>query len=213
MNYIWTNNAATLFDLRTINAVLEAVEQESDTQVVNAPELTCFNGQRANATFIRQFAYISDYDVGGEDNFDPVIDVINFGDIIDIKPLVSADHKYITLEVRPSSVLLEDVFVETITSVRNTNGIVFISDFPLELPNVEVRTMRSTVTLPDKGSLMLGGYVEGLRQRVHSGIPFLSHIPFLGRLFSKNGIYDENRHLMFLIQGEIVDMAEREELE
>jgi len=209
-NFISSNNASTLFDLRTVNAVLEAMESESDTQVLAAPELTCFDGQRANATFIDQYAYISDYDVGGEDNYDPVIDVINFGDIIDIKPLVSADRKYITLEVRPSSVLLNDVFVETIETTRETNDILIFSDFPIEMPNVEVRTMRSTVTLPDKGSLMLGGYVAGLRQRTHSGIPFLSHIPFLGRLFSKEGIYDENRHLFFLISAEIVDLQEYE---
>ena len=81
---------------------------------------------------------------------------------------------------------------------------------PIELPNIEVKQMRSTVILPDKGSMLLGGYVQGLRQRTHSGIPFLSHIPFLGRLFSKNGIYDENRRLYFLLTAEIIDLGERE---
>ena len=83
---------------------------------------------------------------------------------------------------------------------------------PIELPNVEVRQMRSTVILPDKGHMLLGGYLAGLRQRTHSGIPFLSHIPFLGRLFSKNGIYDENRRLYFLLTAEIIDLGEREAL-
>ena len=99
--WIHSNNAASLFDLRTINGILEAMEQESDSTTLNAPELTAFNGQRANAVFIRQFAYISDYDVGGSGNYDPVIDVLNYGDIIDVTPLVSADRKYVTLEVRP----------------------------------------------------------------------------------------------------------------
>ena len=193
-----------------LNMTLTALEQEADSQILNAPEITCFNGQRANAQFIRQYAYISDYDTAGNGNFDPVIDVINYGDIIDIRPLVSADRKYVTLEVRPTSVLLQDVFVENITTFADVQGAVIPVTYPLELPNLEVRTLRTSVQLPDKGSLMLGGYVRGLRQRTHAGVPFLSHIPFLGRLFSQNGIYDESRHLFFLITVEIIDLAERE---
>ncbi|MDA3960424.1 MAG: hypothetical protein PF961_06515 [Planctomycetota bacterium] len=209
----------SILDLRTVNVALEALEQEADANVLNAPELTCFNGQRAHATFIEQYAYIEDYEVSAGGNYDPVISVINFGDIIDIRPYVSADRKYVTLEVRPSSVLLQGVYTENIVAQRiagrgaGSGGVVFTNNYPLELPTLEVRTLRTTVMLPDKGSLMLGGYIRGLRQRTHSGIPFLSHIPFLGRLFSKNGIYDENRHLMFMVTAEIIDLGEREALQ
>ena len=195
-----------------VNAVFEAMEQERDAIILNAPELTSFSGQRANAQFIRQIAYISDYEVDGG-TLNPTISVLNVGDIIDIRPLVSADRKYVTLEVRPTSVILQDVFTERLAAVTTVADFGVVFDYPIELPNVEVRTLRTTVMLPDKGSLMLGGYVRGLRQRAHSGVPFLSHIPFLGRLFSKNGIYDENRHLMFLVTVNIIDVEEMEELQ
>jgi type II secretory pathway component GspD/PulD (secretin) len=196
-----------------VNAVFEAMEQEHDAIILNSPELTSFSGQRANAQFIRQVAYISDYAV--DDAFlDPEISVLNVGDIIDVRPLVSADRKYVTLEVRPTTVVLQNIFTERIRAVAPvTQGIATVVSFPIELPNVELRTMRTTVLLPDKGSLLLGGYVRGLRQRTHSGVPFLSHIPFLGRLFSKNGIYDENRHLMFLVTVNIIDVEEMQKLQ
>jgi type II secretory pathway component GspD/PulD (secretin) len=131
---------------------------------------------------------------------------------------VSADRKYVTLEVRPSSVGMEDVFVENIVAQRSFSGsgnsaIIFTDNYQIELPNLEVRTLKTTVMLPDKGSLMLGGFRDSLRQRTHSGVPLLSHIPFLGRLFGKDGIYDENRHLMFLVSAEIVDLGERDALQ
>jgi type II secretory pathway component GspD/PulD (secretin) len=209
-------NLTNTFNSPQLNVVLEAMEQEADSTILNSPELTTFNGQRANAQFIRQYAYISDYSVetgGGAGTFDPVISVLNFGDIIDIRPLVSADRKYVTLEVRPSSVTLQGVFPEVIRAVTTVANVVIPLEYPIELPNVEVRTLRTTVMLPDKGSLMLGGYVGGLRQRTHTGIPFLSHIPYLGRLFSKNGLYDENRHLMFLVTVNILDIAEIEAMQ
>jgi type II secretory pathway component GspD/PulD (secretin) len=67
--------------------------------------------------------------------------------------------------------------------------------------------------MPDKGTLLLGGFANGLRQRTHSGVPFLSHIPFLGRLFSRDGTYDQNRKIFFMLNAEIVDLGEREKLQ
>ena len=75
-------------------------------RMVRQPEVTCFNGQRSSANFVRQQSYIADYDVSSEDTPDPNTEILNVGDVIDVRPLVSADRKYITLEVRPSSVEL-----------------------------------------------------------------------------------------------------------
>ena len=202
-----------------INAVLTAAETEGDGQVLEHPTLSCFNGQRANARFMNQYAYISDYEVVSS-NLDPKIKVLNFGNIIDMRPVVSSDRKYITLEVRPSSVQLQGVFTEIVQAPRiignGNDGTPVVSppvDFPLEMPNVLVKTLRSTILLPDKASLLIGGFQRSQRQTTHAGIPFLSHIPFLGRLFSRNGTYDEDRRLFYLLHAEIIDLSEKEALQ
>ncbi len=203
------------------NMVISAVETEGDIQILEHPTLTCFNGQRANASFMNQYAYISDYQVVSS-NLDPTISVLTFGNIIDIRPVVSSDRKYITLEVRPGSVQLQGVFTELIVAPRiftnggdNGGGAVLVPPvaYPLELPNVFVRSLRSTVMLPDKSSLLIGGFQRSLRQTTHTGLPFISHIPFLGRLFSRNGTYDEDRREFFLLHAEILDLAEKEALQ
>ena len=203
-----------------VSMILSAAESESDGQVLEHPNLTCFNGQRANASFMNQYAYISDYEVVSS-NLDPKISVLTFGNIIDIRPVVSSDRKYITLEVRPSSVQLQGVFTEilsaprVITTGNNDGGGVVTPavNYPLELPNVRVKTLRSTVMLPDKASLLIGGFQKSLRERTSVGIPFLSHIPFLGRLFSRNGTYDEDRQLFYMLHAEIVDLNEKDALQ
>ncbi len=205
--------------LRTdqINAIFSAVEQETDAQILEHPSITCFNGQRANAAFIHQYAYIADYDIVNF-TYDPKIEVLNYGDLLDVRPVVSSDRKYITMEIRPSSVVPEEFFVEILRAPRFAVGgnflvVLGINNYPIELPNVEVRTMRSTVMMPDKGTLLIGGFSQALRQNTHSGIPFLSHIPFLGRLFSKNGVYDENRKIFFMLNAEILDLGEKEKMQ
>ncbi|TVR44688.1 MAG: hypothetical protein EA402_06300 [Planctomycetota bacterium] len=202
------------FNRVQMNAILEAAQQEQDAIILNAPELTSFSGQRANAQFLRQVAFISDYAVDGT-VLNPEIEVINTGDIIDVRPLVSADRKYVTLEVRPTSVLLQNIasvdIVNFVQPAESLGAIPLV--YPIDMPNIEVRSMRSTVMLPDRGSLLVGGYVRGLRQRTQSGVPFLSHIPFLGRLFSRTGLYEEHRHLMYLLTVTIIDLDEMESLQ
>ncbi len=200
-----------------INALFTAFEQETDAQILEHPSITCFNGQRAHTAFINQYAYIADYDIVNY-TFDPKIEVLNYGNILDVRPVVSSDRKYITMEIRPTSVLPVQFLIENIVAPRiGAAGNVLIVygffDYPIELPNVEVRELRSTVMMPDKGTLMVGGFSNTLRQRTHSGIPFLSHIPFLGRLFSQNGVYDENRKIFFLLNAEILDLGEKEKLQ
>jgi type II secretory pathway component GspD/PulD (secretin) len=200
-----------------INAIFSAFEQETDAQILEHPAITCFNGQRANASFIHQYAYIASYDIVNY-TYDPKIEVLNYGDIIDVRPVVSSDRKYITMEIRPSSVIPVQFFVEDIIAPRigaagNFLIVYGFFDYPIELPNVEVRTLRSTVMMPDKGTLLLGGFTNALRQRTHSGVPFLSHIPFLGRLFSRDGTYDQNRKIFFMLNAEIIDLGEREKLQ
>jgi len=41
-------------------------------------------------------------------------------------------------------------------------------------------------------------------------VPFLSNIPFLGRLFTRNGSYDEDAKLFMLLNAEIMDLKEKE---
>lgn len=210
-------NPTSFLGVDQINALFTAFEQESDAQILEHPTITCFNGQRAHTAFINQYAYISDYDIVNY-TFDPKIEVLNYGNILDVRPVVSSDRKYITMEIRPTSVLPVQFLIENIVAPRiGAAGNVLIVygffNYPIELPNVEVRELRSTVMMPDKGTLMVGGFANTLRQRTHSGIPFLSHIPFLGRLFSQNGVYDENRKIFFLLNAEILDLGEKEKLQ
>jgi type II secretory pathway component GspD/PulD (secretin) len=214
------NNFGNFLSSDQISVIFSAVENESDLQQVSRPQITCFNGQQANASFITQFAYIKSYEVVSQ-NLDPKMEVLVFGDLIDIKPVVSSDRKYVMMEVKPTSVDLVGVFTEQIVAPRvvgtggTTGGVVLppIFTYPLELPNFEVKGLRSTVMLPDKGSLLLGGFQSSVRQRTHTGIPFLSHIPFLGRLFSRNGSYDDNRKLYYLLGAEIIHLKEKEDLQ
>lgn len=203
-----------------LSLMFSAVETESDLQQVSRPQITCFNGQQANASFVTQYAYVKGYQVVNN-NLDPETEVLVFGSLIEVRPVVSSDRKYVMMEVKPSSVDLANSTKAVVRAPRiitsgGTNGTMIVStplDYELELINLEVKSLRSTIMLPDKGSLLLGGFQQSLRQRTSVGVPFLSHIPFLGRLFSRNGSYDDNRKLYYLLSAEILNLNEKENVQ
>jgi type II secretory pathway component GspD/PulD (secretin) len=70
--------------------------------------------------------------------------------------------------------------------------------------------VRTTVTMPDGATLLLGGQNISEKQDFTSGIPVLSDIPIVSFLFSRKGRYTSNRRLLILLKAEIVILEEHE---
>jgi type II secretory pathway component GspD/PulD (secretin) len=219
----------TLLGATQLSAILTAVERDARGLILESPSVTTVSGVRANSFFGKQFAYIADYTVGGavgalSATLDPTIEVLNLGASLDIKPFVSADGKYVTMEFRPALATLESLFVETLLVPRflplgnggngNGNGVILgnvvILPFPIELPNIKVRELSTTITVPDGGTLLVGGFGKHLEQTMSTKIPFLGHIPFLGRLFGQRGRYSDRSKLYLLADVHVINYAELE---
>ena len=86
-----------------LNVIFRAVEKSTFANVLTAPRLTIYNNQRANLTLTNQVAYVKDYDVEvAQTAFiaDPLVDIVQDGLVLDVRPTVSHDRKYVTLELR-----------------------------------------------------------------------------------------------------------------
>jgi hypothetical protein len=194
-----------------LSAVLSAVQRNAQGRVLQAPELTCLNGQQANAFFGTQVAYISDYEVVSG-SYDPVISMMNLGVMIEVRPMVSADRKFVTLELR-SATATATLFTESIVGVQNPSSSTLIipsTTYPIELPNVAIRTAGTTAMLPDRGSLLVGGFKVSLDQFSSTRVPLLGSIPFLGRLFGARGRYAQKSQLYLLTTATIINYPELE---
>jgi general secretion pathway protein D len=70
--------------------------------------------------------------------------------------------------------------------------------------------VRTTVTIPDGGTLMLGGMKMAQKQTFESGVPFLKDIPLVSFLFSRKGTYIANKKILILLHASIVIPEEHE---
>lgn len=200
-----------------ISAVLNAVEKDRRGNILFEPDLTMFNGQQAHIVHLNQQAYISDYDVTGS-QYMPIISTLSTGTVLDVQPIVSADKKYITLTVRPTNAQIDVWRRFGRANAQITNGSSFgdgqVQDSPtsginggetpLMIPIIKYEAVRTSVTIPDGGSIMLAGLNGSASKRSHSGIPFLSHIPFLGRLFSSNGRDESELKTLVVLQADVI---------
>ncbi|MGO9922384.1 MAG: hypothetical protein ACLQIB_47770, partial [Isosphaeraceae bacterium] len=81
----------------------------------------------------------------------------------------------------------------------------------IQLPNTSTTTINTTVTVPDGGTVLLGGVKLLNEVRNEYGVPFLSKIPMIDRLFRNIGIARTSSSLMLMVTPRIVILEEEEE--
>ncbi len=194
-------------------ALITAVEKSGKGNILTAPTLLCFNTQRANMVSVTQYAYIQDITAVVQVQavaYDPEIGYVQTGIVFDVRPVVSADRKYITLELRPTVSELKTirtVFTSgaITTQIRGLQQNTFV-----EAPVVNMSAIRTTVSVPDGGTLLIGGLTNYDQTHNQTGTPFLSKIPFLSALFSAREDAHNRNSLVILVKAQIVDQREIE---
>ena len=81
----------------------------------------------------------------------------------------------------------------------------------IQQPVTQQTAINTTVTVPDKGTVLLGGQRLVNEVEVESGVPVLSKIPFLSRFFTNRATATEESTLLILIKPTILIQSEEEE--
>ena len=210
------------------SAVLQAVERDRKGNVIIEPDLTMFNGQQAHLVNMNQQSYIADYDVV-QGQYDPIVTVLSYGTVLDVVAIASADKKLISLTLRPTNAQVRTwrrfgpaptglngnfpggpIDPNIKPSIGGGGNNALAGSAPLLIPQLVYQSVRTSVTIPDGGSLVIAGMTNGDSYREHAGVPFLSHIPFLGRLFSKNSRAETQLRQMIVVQADVVVFEEIE---
>jgi general secretion pathway protein D len=81
----------------------------------------------------------------------------------------------------------------------------------IQLPEFIFTTVTTTVSVPDGGTVLLGG-IKRLREgRNEFGVPILSKIPYVNRLFKNVGLGRTTDSLMLMVTPRIIIQEEEEE--
>ena len=197
----------TFLDDTEVEAILRAVSKQERSEQIEAPRLLIYNNTRASMFFVRNISYISDFEVEiaqAAAVANPVIGTVQDGIALDVRPVTDSDLEFITMELRPTVLALQ-LPIPTFTTTLGVG-----QPISIQLPEVTLQQVRTCVTLPDGGTMMLGGMRLVERQNIVSGVPVLKDLPGLSFLFSRKGTSLQNRKILILIRAKIVVMEELE---
>jgi len=209
---------ATWLEPFQVNVILRAVQEERNVRQLTAPVVTAHNNERVYVSVITQRAYIADYElVSGGTGFsiievaDPVIQTFQEGVILDVDPTISHDKKYVTLDVRPTLATLIGGIISTINiSLGSFSSVAF--QVPIGIPQISLQQSFTSVTVPNGGTVLLGGFKSLDEGKFQSYLPIIGDIPIIKNLARRKAVLSEKRSLVILLTARIVDLRLEEEM-
>jgi Flp pilus assembly secretin CpaC/tetratricopeptide (TPR) repeat protein len=196
----------SLLDDSQVQMVLRAVQKSKRSEVVTEPRLMVYNATRATLTVANQVSYVSDFDVEiaqAASIAAPIVRVIMDGVFLDVLPVVSSDRRSVSIDLRPTVATLKRPIRTFQTSLGSGSPVTIM------LPEVELQKIRTRATVPDGGTLLVGGFKIIDQQDMESGIPYLNKIPILSFFFQRQGTYESYRRLVILLTANIIIPEER----
>jgi len=201
-----------------VDLLVKATQADQRNVVLTAPRLTLFNGQRSWISVAKAISFISGLEpITGDASgaFQPIVSVIYQGFVLDVEAVISADRRYVTMTVQFG--LNANVQFQTVTFTGAAGGgdfggrsSVFEGEF--QLPELEGSQIATTVSVPDKGTILLGGQRKMNEFEVEAGVPILSKIPIVQRFFVNRVTDKTELTSILLIRPEILIQQENESI-
>lgn len=226
---------AILSDLEAF-LLVNASQGDRRSNVLQAPKVTMFNGQTASVIDVTQQPFvISVIPVVGDfaAAYQPVITVLSEGTALSVQAVISNDRRFVRLTVVPFFSQIGDVqeftFSGSKTTTSNTSNSsstggsggdstassdqsnTTTDGVTVQLPSLSIVSVTTTVSVPDGGTVLLGGIKRLNEGRNEFGVPILSKLPYISRLFKNVGIGRETQSLMMMVTPRIIIQEEEEE--
>lgn len=207
--------AGQFLDDVQVDFLIKATQADRRTVTLTAPRLTFTNGQTSYIVVATSVSFVSDLQPVVNDSavgFDPTVSAVPSGVTLSVSGTVSADRRYVTLDVNTATNTVVGFATQSITAVAGgqlQNSAQVGSN--IQLPTVTTTQIETTVTVPDQGTILLGGQRIVTEQEVESGVPVLSKIPILNRFFTNRTTTKEEQTLLVLIKPTVLIQNEQEE--
>jgi type IV pilus assembly protein PilQ len=183
-----TSNMAVgfIWDNMNLNFQIQALEEDQLLQILSAPSLLVLDGKEAEIKQGKEVPYTS-----------------QSGDNIN----TSFREANLSLKVTPN--ILQDAFINLDVTV--TNDSVDTKNSVSEEPLINRQEITTNLFLKDQVTVVIGGIHYSEDNDLVSGVPILSDIPFLGRLFTSTDQNISHYELLIFITPTILSYEDTQE--
>ena len=204
-----------------MRAVLRAIEQRSDSDLMCTPRVTVLSGRKAEIVVADEFRYPQSYrdgiaNVGNDGRNQPAAGVAilggapenfttrNIGIEMIVTPVAESNGRiHLTLEPRVTQL---SGFVDyggsnIISGHDGTHG--YSSGF--KQPTFATRKIKTELSIKSGSTVVMGGLTREEVKEMHDRIPLFGDIPIFGKLFQTNGKTSQKKNLLIFVTANLVD--------
>jgi type IV pilus assembly protein PilQ len=172
-----------------LTSFLDALSKEELSDIQAEPSITTLDNTEAELFSGSTLSYLLTPPVpaGQINSVAPQIQTKDIGITLTVTPRVTA-NRMLNLTVKASQ--------EALLTISSAG------------PNTNKRNSKNEVLVGDGETVVIGGLTQTQVSKTRTGIPILSSLPFIGRLFSETDTIERKQDLIILITPHILDDGE-----
>jgi len=209
--------ADLIFGNQELQMMIRALDQSDTNEILMAPNVLTKSGETAVIRVVESRQFVEEWEEGEFSNSQEIVpstpvfgEEKDIGFVLSVTPEVDPNNTVITMEVNPEFVefIGYDTSLNTSTELElfDVAGTAFTyqAEFIYSMPIFEVRSIETRVKLWDGQTFTLGGLIRENVWTVDDSIPYISDIPFIGRMFQNKGEASEKRSLLMFITARLI---------
>ena len=172
-----------------VRVALNALEQESEVNVLSSPSLMVLDNQTAYINVGDEIPVPARQSISNINPDSPTVNEIQFrqtGVTLTVTPRVNSGG-LVTMEIKQE--------VSSAVSTTSSN---------IDAPTIQQRQIESTVAIYSGETIVLGGLIQDTQTNAESGIPVLHRIPLLGKLFGQTRDEVRRTELLVMITPRVI---------
>jgi Flp pilus assembly secretin CpaC len=216
-----TGGYGSALDDLEVNFLIRATQAHQNAKTLSTGNVTVLSGEAAVFRTRETIRFIEPPDVGSTDisygggggtsqqDIETDISEVPVGTTLNVTPTITPDKKHVLLNVFVEKTTFKG-FEEQDVQIPNLSGNEAISYKVTNIPQTQISRVRTRVSVPDGATLLLGGQKVTSETEAETGVPVLSKMPVVGRLFSNRSKIKDQKNLLILVKPTIILQEERD---
>jgi len=167
-----------------ITAAVKMLQQFGDTKVLSSPKIMALNNQTALLKVVNETVFFTveldvrdaTADIPERRTFTSELHTVPVGLVMSVTPQIS-DDGFVNINIRPTISRITGYAVDPAPRLAG-------AEFDNLVPEIQVREIESLLQVLDGRTVVLGGLMQNEQVSAKDGVPGLSRIPGIGKLFS-----------------------------
>jgi general secretion pathway protein D len=200
----------SFLDNLQVDFLIRATQANNRSAIVQAPRVVMNNASDTRIQIGRLHQYVATINATvaeGAALAQPVVNAAQSGTGMGVYAVISYDRRYVQVTINALTQADLPTFT-TFETARASGNSPSVSTQLLDQGFEEVNTQ---VSIPDGGTVLLGGLKQVGEVEIEAGVPILSKVPVMNRFFTNRSTVKDTRTLLILMKAKIIIQQEAEE--